>query len=147
MSNPKAAEALAVVLDKLRRASRRLTPQRRRILAAVLSSSEHLDVEQIRERASRGGESVSYATVYRTMRMLVDAGFISERHFADGTARYEYARDGEHHDHLICARCGKVLEFNDDLIERRQEVVASQYGFRMTGHRHEIYGLCRDCSG
>ena len=139
------SDALADILAKLKQSARRLTPQRRRILEVLFASHEHLDVEQIRGRAAGAGERVSYATVYRTMRMLVDSGLIKERHFDDGTARYEYVKEGEHHDHLICARCGEVIEFNDDTIEARQEVVASQYGYRMTGHKHEIYGICAAC--
>ena len=139
------SEGLSELLAKLKQSARRLTPQRRRILEVLTDSHEHLDVEQIRARAASRGDAVSYATVYRTMRMLVDAGLIKERHFEDGSARYEYVKEGEHHDHLICARCGEVIEFNDDTIEARQEVVAGQYGYRMTGHKHEIYGTCASC--
>ena len=100
---------------------------------------------KIRQRVRASGEQVSYATVYRTMRMLVDAGLIKERHFEDGSARYEYVKEGEHHDHLICTRCGEVIEFTDDTIEAQQEVVALRNGYSMTGHKHEIYGLCPAC--
>src|SRR6185436_3454748 len=109
----------------------------------LLKAREHLDIEQIRSRAGAAGESVSYATVYRTMRLLVDAGVIKERHFEDGSARYEYVKEGEHHDHLICTRCGQVVEFYDETIEARQEMVARRHGYRTTGHKHEIYGLCK----
>jgi Fur family ferric uptake transcriptional regulator len=140
------SEAMGDVLAKLKKAAKRLTPQRRSILEVLLDSHDHLDVEQIRARAARSGEQVSYATVYRTMRMLVDSGLIKERHFDDGTARYEYVKDGEHHDHLICVRCGDVIEFYDDTVEARQEAVAAKHGFTMTGHRHEIYGVCAACA-
>ena len=138
-------QALRDILSKLKQSAKRLTPQRRRILEVLLASKEHLDVEQIRHRAERLGVRVSYATVYRTMRMLVDQGIIKERHFDDGTARFEYVKEGEHHDHLICTRCGQVVEFFDDAIEKRQDVVVAKYGFEITGHRHEIYGLCGAC--
>ena len=140
------SEPLPEILAKLKQSAKRLTPQRRRILEVLLASREHLDVEQIRDRASGNGERVSYATVYRTMRMLVDAGLIKERHFHDGSARYEYVKEGEHHDHLICKRCGEVIEFTDDVIEALQEVVAKKHGYRMTGHKHEIYGVCGACA-
>jgi len=133
------------ILERLRRAQKRLTPQRHRLLAVLLDSDEHLDVEEIRRRASHDEDRVSSATVYRTMRMLVDQGIIKERHFRDGSARYEYVREGEHHDHLICNDCGDVVEFTNETIERLQEVVAAGHGFRMTAHKHEVYGVCRKC--
>ena len=138
-------DELEQILQALKRGARRLTPQRRRILEVVLASDEHLDVDQIRELVGRDGTSVSASTVYRTMRMLVDDGLIKERHFEDGTARFEYVKEGEHHDHLICTRCGTVIEFMSDTIERLQEEVADQHGFVLTGHRHDLYGLCGAC--
>jgi Fur family ferric uptake transcriptional regulator len=137
--------AVDAIVTQLRGRQKRLTTQRRNILTVVLDSSEHLDIEQIRRRASELGEPVSSATVYRTMRMLVDEGIIKERHFKEGVARYEYVEEGEHHDHLICTQCGRVTEFTNDTIEELQIVVADKYGYRMTGHKHEIYGLCHDC--
>ena len=80
------------------------------------------------------------------MRMLVNEGIFKERHFTDGIASYEYVEQGTHHDHLICSECGLVTEFRNDTIEDLQEVVARRYGYRMTGHKHEIYGVCRNCS-
>lgn len=138
--------ALLEILAKLKRSSRRLTPQRMTILQVVLDSREHLDADQIRARSSAHGARVSYATVYRTLRMLVDEGLIKQRNFKDGSARFEYVKEGDHHDHLICTNCGQVSEFNHPTIESLQEQVALDYRFEMTGHRHEIYGLCFRCS-
>ena len=78
--------------------------------------------------------------MYRTMKLLASSGLAHEHKFADGNVRYEPA--GEHHDHLICVRCGKIVEYEDHEIERLQEELAARYGFRVVGHRHEIYGDC-----
>jgi len=137
--------AVDEIVSQLKARQKRLTPQRLNILSVVVDSTEHLDIEQIRQRASRLGDPVSSATAYRTMRMLVDEGIIKERHFKEGVARYEYVESGEHHDHLICTQCGRVTEFTNDTIEELQLVIAAKHGYRMTGHKHEIYGLCARC--
>ena len=144
MSRP-AQETIDAILATLKRRGRRLTPQRALILETVVASEGHLDVEQIRERVNAGGGSVSFATTYRTMRMLVDEGLIKERHFEDGAARYEYVSEGEHHDHLVCTKCGRVAEFTNDTIEDLQVEIAAAHGYTLTAHRHELYGLCGDC--
>ena len=84
------------------------------------------------------------ATVYRTMKLLVEAGIAHERRFEDSLTCYERA-DAEHHDHLICTACNKIIEFEDPEIEERQEAVAAKYGFRISNHRLELYGLCAEC--
>ena len=89
--------------------------------------------------------SIGYATVYRTMKLMAESGLAVEHKFAEGYLRYEPA--GEHHDHLICIRCGKIVEYEDDEIERLQDELAARHGFKVVGHRHEIYGDCTqtDC--
>ncbi len=87
---------------------------------------------------------VGYATVYRTMKMLSEGGMANELHFGDGATRYEIADDDAHHDHLICVECGNIVEFEEPLIEELQERIATQYGFRITHHKHELYGQCVD---
>lgn len=93
----------------------------------------------MRERAPH----IGYTTVYRTMKLLVDAGLASERQFGDGASRYEIAH--EHHDHLVCLRCGKIVEFECSMIESTQLQIAERYGFRVLRHRHELYGHCGAC--
>ena len=143
MSQAKAA--VDGILELLRDDGRRLTPQRQRILEVLLDTDQHLDIDEIRERANHSGARVSSATVYRTMRMLVDAGHIKERHFKNESARYEYVEAGSHHDHLICTSCGEVVEFNNETIEELQEKLAQDHNYKMTAHKHEIYGLCPKC--
>lgn len=120
----------------------KFTRQRRGIAQVLFGSNEHLTLNQILERARQSHDSVGYATVYRTMKLLAESGLATEHRFDDGQARYERA-DEDHHDHIICTRCGKIIEFEDLEIERRQSNIARSLGFDVVEHRHEIYGACR----
>ena len=88
---------------------------------------------------------MSVATIYRTMKLLSESGLAHARNFGDGQTRYEPAFGREHHDHLICTRCGAIIEFENDRIEQLQDVVAKKHGFRVTSHKMELYGLCKGC--
>jgi len=88
---------------------------------------------------------VGYATVYRTMKLLKECGLAAERHFADGQARFENLEAERHHDHIICERCGRIVEFVHPQIEQLQEKVAQRFGFVATMHKMEIYGICQEC--
>lgn len=121
------------------------TRQRELIARAVFEAEGHLNVEEIYSRVRRMDEKIGYSTVYRTLRLLKESGLVSERHFGDGGARYEVSVEGEHHDHLICTNCNKIVEFENDDIEALQEQVARRHGFKISSHKHEIYGLCEDC--
>lgn len=116
----------------------RMTDQRR-VIARVLSDSEdHPDVEMLYGRAVEVDPNISIATVYRTVRLFEEADIIEKHDFGDGRARYEEASD-EHHDHLIDLRSGKVIEFTNQEIERLQEEVASELGYKLVDHRLELY--------
>ncbi|GAB6052523.1 Fur family transcriptional regulator [Magnetospira thiophila] len=113
----------------------------RRIIARVLSLAEdHPDVEELYRRATAVDPKISIATVYRTVRLLEEAQIIERLDFGDGRARYEAAPE-EHHDHLINMKTGKVIEFQNKEIEALQRRIAEQYGFRLVGHRLELYGV------
>lgn len=113
----------------------------RRVIARVLSDSEdHPDVELLYQRASAIDSGISIATVYRTVRLFEEAGIISKHDFGDGRSRYEEATE-EHHDHLINLRSGQVIEFSSKEIERLQEIIAKELGFKLVGHRLELYGI------
>jgi len=87
---------------------------------------------------------VGYATIYRTLRLLKECGLLYERHFDEGQARYEAVGE-RHHDHFICERCGRIIEFENAAIERMQNIVARDLGVTLTRHKMELYGLCSDC--
>jgi len=133
-------QALARYLDQR---NLRHTRQRDAILDAFLEATGHITSEEIYERARQKHPSIGYTTVYRTMKLLCDAGLANERRFEDGVARYEIRH--EHHDHLVCVRCGKIVEFECHMIEGAQNDIADRYGFQVLRHRHELYGHCESC--
>ncbi|NQZ96268.1 MAG: transcriptional repressor, partial [Myxococcales bacterium] len=108
-----------------------------------LEKTGHTTFEELYQRAREQASNIGYTTVYRTMKLLCEAGLASERHFDDGITRYEIAH--EHHDHLVCTRCGTIVEFECEMIEKAQDQIAKRYGFRILRHRHELYGLCENC--
>ncbi len=125
----------------------KLTRQRELILETFLRSRKHISVEELlRDVRVRDG-GVGHATVYRTMKLFVDAGLATERNFSEGASRYEPADehgDG-HHDHLICTRCTRIIEFENHEIEELQIQVARNHGFKLLDHKMELYGICPDC--
>ncbi len=122
----------------------KLTRQRQVILEAFLEADRHIAVDELVQEVRRRDSGIGHATVYRAIKLFVDAGLAHERNFSDGAAQYEPAEadDEAHHDHLICTRCGAILEFEHEEIERLQEEVAARFGFQLTDHRMELYGEC-----
>ncbi len=119
------------------------TKQREAILEVFLGVRGHIASEDLYQRVRELHPQIGYTTVYRTMKILCDAGLAIERHFDDGITRYEI--EHEHHDHLVCLRCGKIVEFECRMIEQAQEDIGKRYGFRLLRHRHELYGHCPEC--
>ena len=119
------------------------TKQRDAILGVFLEATGHITSEEIYQRVQDAHPSIGYTTVYRTMKLLCGAGLANERRFDDGVTRYEIAH--EHHDHLVCVRCGKIIEFECRMIESTQNEIAARYSFQVLRHRHELYGHCETC--
>ena len=117
----------------------RLTEQRRIIAEVLEEADDHPHVETLYERAQARDPNISLATVYRTVKLFEEAGILDKHEFGDGRARYEDA-DRDHHDHLIDISTGEVIEFVDPEIEALQEKIADRLGFRLKGHRLELYG-------
>ena len=117
----------------------RMTGQRRVIAKVLSEADDHPDVEEVYRRASARDSRISLSTVYRTVRLFEGAGILERHEFGDGRARYEPAGHG-HHDHLINVKTGEVIEFKNEQIERLQEAVARELGFRLIGHRLELFG-------
>jgi Fur family ferric uptake transcriptional regulator len=122
------------------------TAQRDDIARVFFGTERHLSVEELYGAVKRVNPRVGYATVYRTLRLLKECGLAAERHFDDGQARYEPVEEPEqHHDHIICERCGKIVEFASQELERLQERVGRFLGFVVSRHRMELYGICAEC--
>jgi Fur family transcriptional regulator, ferric uptake regulator len=116
----------------------RMTEQRRVIARVLEAADDHPDVEELYRRASGVDPNISISTVYRTVKLFEDSGIIERHEFRDGRARYETAPE-EHHDHLIDMRSGEVIEFRDEEIEKAQERIARKLGYKLVGHRLELY--------
>ena len=121
----------------------RMTEQRRVIARVISGSHDHPDVEELHRRAAAIDSGISIATVYRTVRLFEDSGILERHDFRDGRSRYEEVPD-QHHDHLIDMKSGKVIEFVDEEIERLQNEIARRLGYKLVGHRLELYGVPLD---
>ena len=118
----------------------RMTEQRRIVAQVLEISNDHPDVEELYARASKLDPKISIATVYRAVKLFEESGILEKVEFGDGRARYEDA-DRDHHDHLIDMQSGEVIEFIDPDIEALQEKIAGRLGYRLKGHRLELYGV------
>ncbi|BAE53264.1 Fur family transcriptional regulator [Paramagnetospirillum magneticum] len=118
----------------------KMTDQRRVIARVLSDSSDHPDVEEVYRRATAIDPHISIATVYRTVRLFEEADILERHDFGDGRARYEESA-GDHHDHLIDMHSGNVIEFTSTEIEALQREIARRYGYRLVGHRLELYGV------
>ncbi|MEY3004089.1 MAG: hypothetical protein RLZZ491_1265 [Pseudomonadota bacterium] len=118
----------------------RMTEQRRVIAQVLEAATDHPDVEELYTRASARDPRISIATVYRTVKLFEESGILDRLEFGDGRARYEDA-ERDHHDHLIDIQSGAVIEFVDPEIEALQERIAAKLGYRLKGHRLELYGV------
>ena len=118
----------------------RMTEQRRIIARVIGAAEDHPDVEELHARAAALDGRISLATVYRTVKLFEEAGILERREFGDGRARWESA-ERDHHDHLIDLNSGEVIEFVDAEIEQLQERIAAKLGYRLKGHRLELYGV------
>jgi Fur family ferric uptake transcriptional regulator len=120
---------------------------REEVVSAFLEMEGHANLEQVHAWVKKRNPSIGLATVYRALKLLEDAGIAQARRFTDRTATYEVTIGREHHDHLICDSCGRIVEFLDEDIERIQQQTAGEHGFVLLRHRHELFGLCQDCRG
>lgn len=127
----------------------RLTPERQAIVEEVFASHDHFDADHLIARLSlrNTGRRVSRSTIYRTLASLEEAGLLRKvARTEQGSEVYEHDYGYPQHDHFICKKCAKLIEFHNDAISKLLDEVAAQHGFRMTGHRMEVYGLCDECS-
>ena len=138
---PKVLEAFH---RRMREVGLKSTRQRDSIAETFFALDRHISVEELLAEVRRTQPGVGYATVYRTLKLLVEHGFANPRHFGDGQTRYDPQFDKEQHDHLICVECRRILEFEDDDILRRLEAISAQRGFLVSRRKLEIYGVCQD---
>jgi Fur family transcriptional regulator, ferric uptake regulator len=130
--------------SRLREHGLKSTAPRDDIARVFFELGRHISAEELYAEVKKINPHVGYATIYRTLKLLKDCGLVSERHFDEGQARYEVAGE-DHHDHFICESCGKIIEFEEEGLERLQQSVARKIGVTLHRHKLELYGLCADC--
>jgi Fur family ferric uptake transcriptional regulator len=134
-----------IFLEHIQKAGLRRTAQRDLIMDTFLRTEEHLTSEDLYRLVQKEDPSVGHTTVYRTLKLLTEAGLAREVRFGDNKTYYEHHYNHEHHDHMICTECGRVIEFFSPEIEARQDEMAGRFGFRPTHHSLRIWGVCAEC--
>ncbi len=131
---------------ELKEAGLKATLPRLKILEILESSEEqrHMSAEEVYDLLRVQDEKIGLATIYRVLTQFEAAGLVTRHNFEGGHAVFEL-NQGEHHDHILCVKCGRVEEFVDETIEQRQQAIAREHGFTITDHSLTIYGICGDC--
>ncbi len=134
-----------IVEAQLRKSGFRWTNQRSLIVRTALATHEHFTAEHLLDLCRRHDPKVSRATVYRTLAVLEEQGFVEGLDTGDGGRRFEHVLGHAHHDPMVCLVCGAIIEFRDEELERRQDAAARRAGFRIERHSLRLYGRCRSC--
>ena len=121
------------------------TRQRELIAEIIIRSDDHLSADAVARRLAERGVRIGTATIYRTLELLQSGGFVRAHEFGEGFRRFEAATGRDRHEHLVCARCGRVTEFASERLERILAVIGDEYRFRPDRHRVEIFGTCAEC--
>ena len=139
-------EKEAAFLEFIQSKGLKTTRQRATIVQVFFSLRGHISVEELLREVKKVNPRIGYATVYRTLHLLVESALVEERRFGDGLARYEGRNEVEHHDHMICLECGRIREFSNPKLLELQKQLAVENGFKIFRHRLELYGTCEDIS-
>jgi Fur family ferric uptake transcriptional regulator len=142
MSNRREA---ALFETYLKRRGLKLTSERRDLFDEIFKKHVHFEADDLLIRMKTRGRKISRATIYRTLELLTAAGVVGKVRVGEAGYRYERLHAGEHHDHLICIGCGRIIEFCEPKIEALQDTVCERVGFHAVTHSHQIRGYCRDC--
>lgn len=141
----KVARELGHVERHMRAKGYRWTVQRQLIARVALTNHSHFSADELLDLCRKEDAAVSRATVYRTLTMMEEAGFVEGLDTGDGGRKFEHVLGHEHHDHMVCTRCGRILEFVDEELEQRQELAARRHGFTITNHSLKLFGICKEC--
>jgi Fur family ferric uptake transcriptional regulator len=124
----------------------KVTKERKAVLNVFMGTERHVTAEELYREMKDKGSSIGLATIYRTLNLFCESGLAEQRHFGDGQARYELTYNVQHHDHLVCKQCHRIIEFENLEIERLQEKVAKKHHFTIDNHKLELYGTCETCT-
>ena len=133
--------------QELKKAGLKVTLPRTKILEMLEhTTTRHMSAEDVYKRLLESGDDIGLATVYRVLTQFETAGLVVRHHFEGGHSVFEI-NQGQHHDHIVCVKCGKVDEFIDEVIEGRQRAIADKLGYDITDHSLYLYGICAGCQG
>ncbi len=138
-------QTLQQLAEHMRRGGMRQTPQRMLVLEIFLDTERHLTTQELAELVRRKYPGIGYATVARTVKLLLAADICRQLDFGDGAMRYEHKFGHEHHDHLICTKCGKFEEIFDPELEKLQAAIVKRHGYVENSHKLDIFGICPVC--
>lgn len=138
-------EAKRIFKEYIKKQGLRNTRQREEILDVFLSSGGHITADELFDKVKKRDSSIGYATVHRNLNLLLEAGLAEEIKIGKEKTRYEHMHMREHHDHLICLKCGRFIEVVDENIEKLQNKLAEEKEFLPVRHKLEIYGYCKKC--
>lgn len=124
----------------------RYTPQREDVLKVFLAVEKHVSADELHKLVRKKYPAIGYTTVYRTMKLLTEAGLCDEVDFGDGVSRFEHKYGHEHHDHLVCVKCGRYIEVSKPEIEKLQDELTRERRFIPLRHKLQIFGVCGDCT-
>ncbi|MBI5827776.1 MAG: transcriptional repressor [Deltaproteobacteria bacterium] len=141
-----APSKMEILKSYLEAKSLKATAQRDFIADTFFKINTHISLDELLNKVKRKNPGIGYATVYRTMRLLTECGLAIARQFGDGQTRYENLPQDGHHDHIICIRCSRIEEFQNQKIEQLQAETAKKLGFTVVSHKLELYGYCSDCT-
>src|SRR3984893_892448 len=136
---------LQIFRKYLERRGLKLTAERRALFDELFGRHEHVEADELLGRLRAKHKKISRATIYRTLELLADSGIVGKLRIGEAGYRYERLRAGDHHDHLVCIECGRVVEFREPRIESLQDEVCARYGFVLLDHSHQMRGICRQC--
>jgi len=139
-------EEKKILTEYLKKNNLKATKQKNIVLVAFLKSKRHITADELYRILKKKHSGIGIATVYRTLKLFCDSGICRELRLDDGLIRYEALYGHEHHDHLICIKCGKVVEIRENKIEELQVKTAKKNGFELKYHRLDMYGICKKCS-
>ncbi len=145
LSDEEIQTAENIFREYLRDRGLKYTPERQTLLREVLGTDEHFEAEQLLIALRQTGRRVAKATIYRTLPLLVQCGIIKQVQFGDKMTHYEHTFGQDPHDHMVCRRCRRIIEFDSADVERLRTILATRNRFHAIAHRFQITGLCWEC--
>ncbi len=143
--SPKNRNGLERLLKCQAKKGLKFSKKRAAIIEHFIKADRHYTVEQLYNEIKQIVPNIGYSTIYRTLKLLVDCGMARTHHFGETDARFELVHKEQHHDHLVCEKCGRIIEFTHDSIEKFQNAVAKEHNFLVKSHELQIFGVCKRC--